>query len=198
MPDIMTKQLPVKLTNEEKIAKGLEQARLRDAIRAVKAEKKVAMTGFAERLAALEKDRDRVSDDIRDGIETRAVEVREERNYRLGTLRLVRVDTGEVVETRAMTAEEREEAQVTMFPGGGAQKLDPRNSNLRQAILDTLRANKGPMSKRAICQRVKGTHAVIRAIIDKLMEDGLLASAEGGGYVVQQQDASAGGAEITH
>jgi hypothetical protein len=42
------------------------------------------------------------------GTETRMLECREEKDFRLGEVRVVRSDTGQIVETRAMTGDERQ------------------------------------------------------------------------------------------
>lgn len=191
-PEKQYRQLPVDLTPAEKITKGLEQARVRDVIREVRGERDEAMDKFKGRLKALETERDRLTDEIRDGREMRAVEVREERNYRQNTLREIRVDTGEVVRTRPMTKEEREERQIDLFSGGGAKRTPPPGNpdryDMRAAIIDAVRDAPNPISKRAICAVVTGTDAEIRRVVDELVGEGVLVM-RGGRFAAPGVDA---------
>ena len=118
--------LPVKLGPEELRERGRQAGALCLQIESLDEE----IEGLKSRAKALalsvdvrEIDRRTVERALRTETEDRMVEVRIEAEMRTGTVREVRVDTGEVLRERAMTPDE---AQGTMFsfapePGAGAE-----------------------------------------------------------------------------
>jgi hypothetical protein len=67
---------------------------------------KSASTQIKAELSALEGNMTMMSEKIRSGYEHRNIDCRKEFDYRLGTVTITRLDTGEVVEERPMDAEE--------------------------------------------------------------------------------------------
>jgi len=108
-----TMELPCKLTEFEKItrakeATGLvgEYAQKEEALKAMSAEKRAELKSLRTRI-------DETSRAAREGIETRPVEVIEEPNLSNFTMDKTRTDTGEVISSRPMTAEETQRHRQT-------------------------------------------------------------------------------------
>jgi hypothetical protein len=111
------RKLKVRLTDVEwgAAAKqlGSVQADLNDMKQAQAqyvAEFKVAYQGLNEKFAQL-------GECVRSGEETRTVECMERGDAKRLVIELYRVDTGELVETRPMTSQEREDALQVTLPG---------------------------------------------------------------------------------
>jgi hypothetical protein len=66
----------------------------------------------------------RMADEYEGGFEDRPIECREKVDLKRGVVSLVRQDTGEVVETRPMTLEERQEVLPLEEPKAEAQKAE--------------------------------------------------------------------------
>lgn len=138
-----TRRLSVILNSEEARAKGLELAekvvKLEDA--------KLALKGIQKRMKddmeKLEKEIALISQVVKSGKEDREVECFEVRNNTLMTIETYRTDTGEMVATRPMTANER---QLTMFPklkgieGGKGDEKAPETQENPIAV------NEGPVA----------------------------------------------------
>lgn len=92
----------------------------RELIR-LEVEKKAAAKVFTNQIKPLEAERDTILQALDSGTEKRQVEVYERFDDRLGKVEVRRVDTDEVVEERAMTAQEREDsAQGDLFASQGS------------------------------------------------------------------------------
>jgi hypothetical protein len=100
------RELRCTLTEHEKAQHADRIAGLRLNRAAVEAQKKAALADFKQQLDDIEDDIDNLADEIRAGA-GRMVECAEQSND-AGTIRIVRLDTAEVIDTRAMTAAERQ------------------------------------------------------------------------------------------
>ena len=69
---------------------------------------KSVSTQIKSEITALEGTMGSMAEKIRSGYEHRDIECKREFNYRLGSVTITRLDTGEVVEERPMDAEERQ------------------------------------------------------------------------------------------
>lgn len=105
----LTKHLPCKLTNDERLERGVQLAEVGEKIGNeekrqvdVKAEMKARMTG-------LESESARLGTIVRRNEEYRDVLVQEIYDYERGTVVQVRTDTGEQIAKREMTTSERQE-----------------------------------------------------------------------------------------
>jgi hypothetical protein len=114
-----TRTLPCKLTPAE-----LDQRRDRLVeltLKETEAEqaKKDAAKAHNTAIAEIKSEAKEVSLEIHDRAELREVEVRREKDFVQGFENVIRCDTGEVVEIRALTPQER---QVEAFPFEGSDK----------------------------------------------------------------------------
>lgn len=112
---MFTLDLPVRLTAEEQRLKGEQLAKLYDDRQKVEAEKTRVAQELGAKLKNLDKDIRDLADQVKECREMREVQCREEKDHGSGTVLTVRMDTGEVVSSRAMKLGER---QVEMLPGG--------------------------------------------------------------------------------
>jgi len=86
----------------DRLAKALEQAE------SFALEHKSVTGGFKSRTGALNEQIHRLMVNVRDGVEMRSIDCELRLNYTKLTATLVRKDTGEVVEERPMTSEEKQ------------------------------------------------------------------------------------------
>lgn len=125
----MTKTLPVRLTEEE-IA--LRSRMLAGAVKdreAVKLEAKASATEFKERLAEIESKITDAAEAVHTGKEHRLVVVYERIDARRFQIDIIRTDSGDIVESRAMTKEEIDDAsQTKMFDGSKTRVAVPAES----------------------------------------------------------------------
>jgi uncharacterized FlaG/YvyC family protein len=98
----------VKLTDIELLELGREMASALEQRESIKAQKKAADAGYNLQIENLDEQLERVGAKVRAGTDARFVECREDRNFRLGVVRVTRLDTGEVIRDRPMTARERQ------------------------------------------------------------------------------------------
>lgn len=97
------------LTSEELLHRGNELSRRLEEIDALKGEAKSAAETFKGQIEERQADVLRLRSAIRSGREHREVQCTWERDDEKLTMALRRLDTSEVVESRPMTAEERQE-----------------------------------------------------------------------------------------
>jgi hypothetical protein len=109
--------LPVFLTQEEKSVRGSKLAELTMKIASIETDKKSAMADFTKKRKEAEKERDAVARVLNEEKEYREVAVAIVNADNGLNKQIVRVDTGEVVETRPATEDER---QATLFETDGA------------------------------------------------------------------------------
>jgi uncharacterized coiled-coil DUF342 family protein len=109
----------VKEKKLERIAEALGE------VKETKGEMKLAMSEHRTKIRDLEKEVEALREQVATGKELRSVSVAEVKDYRANVVSIVRVDTKEVVETRAMTTDERQET-FPEVPRGGRGKKAPR------------------------------------------------------------------------
>lgn len=107
-----TRNLPVELTKDEIRLRGEELARKHAEWDEVESARKAADKEAKGKLERIEAESKELANNIRTGREYRDIEVREVKNTDTLTMDLVRVDTGEVVESRPLRADE---LQVGLF-----------------------------------------------------------------------------------
>lgn len=103
-----TRNLPVLLTDEELLRRGKRIAAIEEDIGRVEYTLTSAKGQHKAEVTRLEGERAQLSRDIRNGYEHRSVEVEVRHDYRAATVVTSRTDTGEVIDTRTMTIEERQ------------------------------------------------------------------------------------------
>lgn len=118
----MSKMLRIKLTDAEMRDRGMAAAAKRAEWRALDAEFDAYKKEQKGKMDALEADIDVLLTQIDNGHESRPVACRKEYVYRTNTVRVVRVDTGEVIEERAMMPEEIEEHRQVPIQAAGANE----------------------------------------------------------------------------
>lgn len=122
---IQTELLPVELLEHEVREKGEELARLIARHDAIKDAHKQAAKQQKEELEGVNLEIREIGEEVRTRKERRRVEVQERFYPEKGNVATVRMDTGEVVRTRAMSPAEKEASrQGTLFrvhPGASAE-----------------------------------------------------------------------------
>jgi len=106
-PQMVTEVLPVALDDHELVGWVQKAVAARGRLAALEDEKATLMAELKAKITAAENDRDDALDVCESKTEDREVECREDFEFRTGTVTLTRLDTGEVVRTRPMTAAER-------------------------------------------------------------------------------------------
>lgn len=115
---IETMLLPVRLTDTEQRERGAAMASLVEERERILGQAKLAATEAKGRAEAAYEEIGRLARIVRTGVEYRDVETREEQVIDARRVDVYRVDTGEVVGSRPMSAQEVEDAlQVALFPG---------------------------------------------------------------------------------
>lgn len=117
------KDLSCNLTDDERLAKGQEAARALERYDELEQEKKDQTRAIADEMKGLRAATKKLARQLRDGKEVRPVECAEDLEFRTGTVRIIRKDTGEVVETRPMTAKER---TPSLFEVRKPEKAEPK------------------------------------------------------------------------
>lgn len=115
----VTRELPVKLTQDEMVGTAREIGRLNAEKMRMEGEAKTSSSMWKDRIAGVEA---RISD-----LASRAHEEKEDRpvtckvvhDYRLGEVRVVRADNNEALETRPMRPDERQPTLPGTEPAGG-------------------------------------------------------------------------------
>lgn len=104
----ITKILPVQLTDKEMQTAGSEQAEALHELADTEGEAKRAADDYKGRMKEKKAVIIRLMDLIRAGKEHREVKCEEERDFTDGVMKITRKDTGEIVEARALRADERQ------------------------------------------------------------------------------------------
>jgi len=105
-----TQNLPVRLTTDELLMRSDELAKKIHERDAAEREMKSAQGAAKRKIDVLELEIGRLAEVVRDRQEDRPVEVTEVKNWLRLTMDTVRIDTGELVGSRSMSAYERNEA----------------------------------------------------------------------------------------
>lgn len=109
MQESFTKLLPCKLTEVEKVTRGRELASKMEESEQVALQAKEAHTAFKGRLEGFAAVIDDLKRIVLDGTERREVECFYHKDFENSTVLTIRTDTGEEVDSRRMTPEERQE-----------------------------------------------------------------------------------------
>jgi hypothetical protein len=107
-PTMITRKLPVKLTREEIHHRGKRLAVLEAEITDLEFEKKEAAGNFKSLIEGRKTEVGRRTREINEEQEYRQVEIIEQKDWDTREVLTIRKDTGEVVEARPMTPEERQ------------------------------------------------------------------------------------------
>lgn len=104
----ITRSLPVPLTTDEKVEYGRNLAVLHQEYLALERAKKVSADDFKEKLEGIDGATFRLATIVRNQEEYRTVECSWRYLFETNSKELIRMDTGEIVETATITAEERQ------------------------------------------------------------------------------------------
>jgi len=110
--EIRTEKLPVDLTKEELASFATDLAEKSKTIDEIKAEKKIVMKGYKDRLDELEEIRRVLYTAIDTGLEHREVEVEIHFDYENKRVEHYRSDTGVMIRERPMSADELQEKLI--------------------------------------------------------------------------------------
>ncbi len=110
-------ELPVRLTPDEKARKSEQLVKALEDKDGLEHAKKAAVDDFKQRLTAKDYEVKRLTREVSTGIEYREVACEEVMAFGRSQVDLIRSDTGEVVSSRAMRPEERQEAMDFAGPG---------------------------------------------------------------------------------
>lgn len=102
--------LPCEMTPAELALKSSQMASKLDELNGVEAEKSRVTKKLGEDMKTLKAQLDHLGTEVRTGIEYRPIECYEVPRYERLKVDLVRMDTGEIVRSRAMHPNERQEA----------------------------------------------------------------------------------------
>lgn len=108
-----TRMLPVCLNEVELLTKAALLSAKVQELATEEDDQKDAKAAMKKRLDDLNRDITDIAKIVREKAEPRPVEVHESKNYARRIVEVVRVDTGEVVDSRPMTEQER---NVDLFP----------------------------------------------------------------------------------
>jgi len=102
-------ELECQLSENELLDKGQELSTLIQDVKKLDEEKKENAADYKVRIDGKTIDARAIARVIKDGFETRTVEITEQRDYALRTITTFRKDTGEIVQTRPMRTEDLQE-----------------------------------------------------------------------------------------
>jgi hypothetical protein len=109
----------VKKTKQDRITEALGD------VKKTKGEMKEATSGHRKAIRELENEIENLRTQVTSGKELRAVSVAEHKDFRRNLVEIVRVDTREVVDTREMTIDERQETFPDAPRGRKQRALSP-------------------------------------------------------------------------
>jgi hypothetical protein len=116
-----TRSLACPLSEEDFEARAKNLAMARQRARRIEAEKKTAVARFALELKDVNEEIDGLAEIVKSGVEFRAVTVEWQTDLKKGIKRLVRLDTNDVIDTKALTIEEK---QATLNFSSSAAKAE--------------------------------------------------------------------------
>lgn len=97
-----TRRLPVELSMDEKLVHSSRIVSLLTEIKMIDVERREVAKDFKRRIDAMQAEFQALTDAVASGYEFRDVEVRQEKDAKKKEVRLVRIDTDDVVSTRPM------------------------------------------------------------------------------------------------
>lgn len=110
------RDLPVPLTDQERLQLGQDMAAAQSKAEQTERDKEAADKAFKGQIEAAYADVSDVAQKLRFGKVNRTVSCQHMLDYCLGRIRITRMDTGEEIESRSMTSQER---QMGMSFGDG-------------------------------------------------------------------------------
>ena len=114
----VTKPLPVKLTDREILQYGKDMVRAMADTERIETEFDSVKKDYKAKIAEQQAVVDKFSPRIHSGIETRDIECVEIKNWTNGTVRVNRMDTGEIIESRPMREDEKQMEMSGVTPDG--------------------------------------------------------------------------------
>ncbi len=108
-----TETLKIPFTEEEQRENAQSLARIWPEVARLEDEKKSVTSQYKSQIEAQQAEANKLSGWVRDGFRFGGVKIATARDYRRGVLVKTRLDTGEVVMERALTADERQRAMWT-------------------------------------------------------------------------------------
>lgn len=120
--DMVERNLPVQLSSEVLIEKGQELAHLGVEIEQKKEARSDAAKAAKREIDELEARRSVLQNAVASGAEECPVECRREGCWDANAIRIIREDTGEIIERRAMEADERQEDMFNEEPEASEDK----------------------------------------------------------------------------
>lgn len=102
--------LPVKLTDEERLAKGRQQAQVMQEYNEIELRKKELTSDLSAQMKAKRKELSKLAEQVRSGLEIRPVDCMLVPAFEVNAVHTVRTDTHETIDRRPMTPQEREKA----------------------------------------------------------------------------------------
>lgn len=127
------KDVPCGLSDDAKKGKLERIAEALGDKKEVKAAMKLATSEHRTRINELDKEMEVLREQVATGKELRSVSVVERKDYRKNLVEILRVDTRDVVETREMTTEERQETFPEVPRGKKGQRALPPGEALAAA-----------------------------------------------------------------
>lgn len=124
----MLKSLPCILSRDEKAVKSDELVRRLEEKEGLEERKKSSADDFKRMITAKECDIRKLTNEISTGIEHRDVSCHEVMSFARNQVDLVRDDTGEIVSSRTMRAEERQGALALAGPGDDEDQDDDEDA----------------------------------------------------------------------
>lgn len=116
-----TRELTCDLSDEDVIERAKALAHALSEVNVLEVQRRASAKHFGEDIKALEREVEKLAVSIRTRQELREVECLEKREFRTNEVVVVRTDTGDVIDSRAMTIEERQEC---LFPRGREDSLE--------------------------------------------------------------------------
>ena len=101
--------LDCRLTDDELLSRGEYLSTLVQEKESLELQKKEVATDYKTRIDDKTSRANEIAKIIKQGFEERAVEVTEQSDYTARTIAIIRIDTGEVVNTRSMAIEDSQE-----------------------------------------------------------------------------------------
>jgi len=114
---VETRTLSVQLTKQEIIERSTQQAELVKKLEDKEAEKSEATTRLTSSIKELKRELQLVAQEVRAGQRWAEVEVARQKDIKRGVEETIRTDTGEIIETRALTPAEM---QLDLIGGASA------------------------------------------------------------------------------
>jgi len=108
MSDKTTRNLPVKLTDQEKLHFGREESRLVREVAELEAKKRMSAADFKAQIELRSSQIRDFAEKVHTGVEYREVECVATPIFSEGIMRITRRDTGEVVQERCLTKQEQQ------------------------------------------------------------------------------------------